>query len=51
MSRDALYRFEAIAGLYYMRFRRLAPGKNEAPETYRDSNDDENRARFRAWAQ
>lgn len=49
MSRDALYQFEAIADLYYERFRRLAPGKSEAPQTYRDSNDDENREQFRVW--
>lgn len=51
MSREALYRFEAIAGLYYGRFRRLAPGKSEAIETGRDSNSDENREQFRAWRQ
>lgn len=46
---DALYRFEAIAALYHRRFHRLAPGKSEALESYRDSNDDENRAQFAKW--
>jgi hypothetical protein len=48
-ANSPLYQFEAIADLYYRRFHRLAPGKSEAPESYRDSNDDENRAQFAAW--
>ncbi len=28
---------------------RLRPGKSEAPETYRDSNDEENRTQFDQW--
>ena len=46
---NALYQFEAVADLYYRRFHRLAPGKSEALESYRDSNDDENRAQFAKW--
>lgn len=44
-----LERFEAWADLYYRRFHRLSPGKSEAPEMYRDSNDEENRAQCREW--
>jgi hypothetical protein len=46
---NALYQFEAIADLYYRRFHRLAPGKSEALESYRDSNDEENRVQFAQW--
>lgn len=46
---NVLYQFEAIADLYYRRFHRLAPGKSEALESYRDSNDDENREQFSKW--
>jgi hypothetical protein len=42
-------RFECIGDLYYRRFGRLRPGKSEAPETYRDSKDDENRTQFDQW--
>lgn len=49
MSYSALYRFEAIAELYYKRFHRLAPGKSEAPETGLDSSDEANRAQFKEW--
>ena len=41
--------FETLGDLYYRRYHRLRPGKSEAPETYRDSNDDENRAKFSTW--
>lgn len=44
-----LERFEAIADLYYRRFHRLAPGKSEALESYRDSNDEENRKQWADW--
>lgn len=42
-------RFEAIGELYYRRYGRLRPGKSEAPETYRDANDDENCTQFDQW--
>lgn len=49
-NRDsALYQFEAIADLYYRRFHRLAPGKSEALESYRNSNDEENRVQYAQW--
>lgn len=41
--------FEAIAGCYYRRFHRLAPGKSEPIETHRDSNDEENREQYGLW--
>lgn len=41
--------FETLAALYYKRYHRLAPGKYEAPETGRCSNDPENRVQFNAW--
>jgi hypothetical protein len=41
--------FEAIAGCYYRRFHRLAPGKSEPIETGRNSNDDENREEYDLW--
>lgn len=42
-------RFEIIGDLYYDRYHRLRPGKSEAPETYRDSSDEENRTQFDQW--
>ncbi len=45
----ATIRFETIGSLYYSRYHRLRPGKSEAPETYRDSNDEENREQFDQW--
>lgn len=47
--RTALERFEAIGDLYYLRHRRLRPGKSESPETGRDANSDENRTQFEQW--
>jgi len=46
---DHMARFETWADLYYRRFGRLSPGKSEAPETGRYSNDAENRALCDAW--
>lgn len=46
---NATVRFEIIGELYYERYGRLRPGKSEAPETYRDSNDEENRTQFDQW--
>lgn len=45
----ATERFEVIGDLYYGRYGRLRPGKSEAPETYRDANDEENRQQFDNW--
>jgi glucose-6-phosphate isomerase len=47
---NALVRFEVVGDLYYRRFHRLRPGKDEAAATGRDSNDEENRAQFDEWA-
>lgn len=44
-----LERYETLGDLYYSRYHRLRPGKYEAPETGRDSCDDENYAQFSAW--
>jgi hypothetical protein len=44
-----LERFEIIGDLYYRRFHCLRPGKDEAPEAYRNSNSDENIEQFRDW--
>jgi len=41
--------FEAWGELYYKRFHRLCPGKSEAAETRRDSNDEKNRAQYAEW--
>lgn len=46
---NALIRFEVIGDLYYRRYHRLRPGKSEAMETHRDSNDEENRTQFDQW--
>lgn len=46
---NATVRFEVIGDLYYRRHLRLRPGKSEAPETYRDSNDEENKTQFDQW--
>ena len=46
---DVMVVFEILGDLYYRRYHRLRPGKSEAPETYRESNDDENRAQFAVW--
>lgn len=46
---NANERFEILGELYQTRYHRLRPGKSEAPESYRDSNDDENSAQFKAW--
>lgn len=43
---DHLARFEAWAGLYYRRFRRLSPGKSDP---CCDSNDAQNSAQCDAW--
>lgn len=45
----SIERFEAVGDLYYARHHRLRPGKSESPATYRDANDDENRAQFENW--
>lgn len=42
-------RFEVIGDLYYRRHHRLRPGKDEAPETYRDSCSEENQQLFDNW--
>ena len=42
-------RFEVLARLYYMRFGILAPGKDEAPATNRNSSSHENRDRWNKW--
>jgi len=49
MKATSIERFEAVGDLFYARHHRLRPGKHEAAETYRDSNDDENRERFENW--
>lgn len=46
---NALTVFETLGNLYHRRYHRLCPGKSEALESYRDSNDDENRAQFAKW--
>lgn len=45
-----LARFETMGDLYYKRFRRLRPGKDEPIGLYRDSNDVDNVAQFDGWA-
>lgn len=47
---DYIARFELVGELYYRRFHRLRPGKDEPPASYRNANTDENRAQFDAWA-
>jgi hypothetical protein len=42
-------RFEAIAYLYYLRFRCLAPGKDEGALSGRNSSCPENRDQFAMW--
>ncbi|HEY3496825.1 MAG TPA: hypothetical protein VGK73_19135 [Polyangiaceae bacterium] len=42
-------RFEIVGLLYYRATGYLRPGKSEAPETGRDSNDPGNTARFEDW--
>jgi hypothetical protein len=41
--------FETLGDLYYRRYHCLRPGKDEGAGSYRDSNDDENRAQFSTW--
>lgn len=41
--------FETLGELYYCRYRRLRPGKSEAPETGRSSMDEENVEQYRIW--
>jgi len=42
-------RFEILGELYYRRFHRLRPGKDEAMECGRDSCDAENIEQFGGW--
>ena len=42
-------RFEALADLYYRRYRTLAPGKDSAAASGEDSSSAENRKRFDLW--
>lgn len=42
-------RFEIVAGLYFERYGRLAPGKSEPPELEIDSNSNENRMQYQTW--
>lgn len=42
-------RFETINDLYYRRYHCLRPGKDEAPQSYRDSSSEENHAQFENW--
>jgi hypothetical protein len=42
-------RFELMAGLYYRRYHRLAPGKSEPAALCRDSSSDENRTQYDTW--
>lgn len=41
--------FETLGDLYYRRYHRLRPGKDEPPEAYRDSCSDENVEQYSAW--
>lgn len=43
---NALTRFEVVGDLYYRRYHRLRPGKNEAAVTGRDSSSTENSSQF-----
>lgn len=48
---NSLTRFETIAALYYRRFHRLAPGKDEPMAAYRSSGEPENLQQFLDWMQ
>ncbi len=48
-STSELERYEAMAGLYYRRFSRLAPGKSESSAMGSDSNSEENMKQFSEW--
>ena len=46
---DANERFEIIGEMYYRRFHRLRPGKDESAASGRDSNEAENAEQFQQW--
>lgn len=46
---DSITSFEIVAELYRQRFGCLAPGKDEASATYRNSCSDENREQYIEW--
>lgn len=46
---DANAHFEGVGRLYYRRYHRLRPGKDEPAECGRDSMDEDNLRQFQDW--